>query len=153
MADVFSKNKRSKIMAAVRSSGNKKTEKFIERLFRRNGIVGWRRQLSLPGKPDFAFRQGRLALFVDGCFWHGCSKHCRIPVSNHNYWLQKIARNCARDKDVARQLRGGGWRVLRFWEHDLSNESRLLTRLARVLAKYDPSPGRQPRKSNANAGK
>jgi len=153
MADVFSKNKRSQIMAAVRSTRNKKTEVFVERLFRKNGITGWRRHLSLPGKPDFSFRRDRLALFVDGCFWHGCSKHCRMPASNRNYWLQKIARNCARDKDVAHQLRRSGWRVLRFWEHDLSDESRLLTRLARVLQKCDPSPGRQPRKSNVNADK
>jgi hypothetical protein len=71
MADVFSKRKRSQIMAAVRSKGNKTTELKLISIFRVNGIVGWRRNKKITGSPDFVFRKKRIALFVDGCFWHG----------------------------------------------------------------------------------
>ena len=71
MADVFTKKKRSAVMAAIRSHGNKDTELKLISIFRGHGIKGWRRHQPLPGKPDFVFRRERLAVFVDGCFWHG----------------------------------------------------------------------------------
>jgi DNA mismatch endonuclease Vsr len=81
MADVFNKTKRSRVMAAIKSTGNKDTELKLIAIFRANGIAGWRRNQKLPGKPDFVFRRERLAVFVDGCFWHGCRWHCRMPKS------------------------------------------------------------------------
>ena len=85
MADVFDKTKRSAVMAAIRSHGNKDTElKFIE-ILKGRGITGWRRKQRLPGKPDFVFAGRRLAVFVDGCFWHGCPQHGRQPGSNSQY--------------------------------------------------------------------
>ena len=81
----------------------------------------------MPGKPDFVFRRERLALFVDGCFWHGCPKHGRNPDSNRGYWLPKLERNKQRDRTVSRRLRRAGWRVLRLWAHDLNNPG-LVTR-------------------------
>jgi DNA mismatch endonuclease (patch repair protein) len=78
MADVFSKKKRSEIMAAVKSTNNKNTELKLISIFRTNKIIGWRRAQRLPGNPDFVFHRERLAVFVDGCFWHGCKRHCRI---------------------------------------------------------------------------
>jgi DNA mismatch endonuclease (patch repair protein) len=89
-------------------------------LFRQHGITGWRRNQKVFGKPDFIFRQARLALFVDGCFWHGCGRHCKIPVGNRAFWEKKFAANKARDRRVNRELRKLGWRVLRVWEHDLA---------------------------------
>ncbi len=77
MADVFSKSKRSKVMAAIRSKGNKDTELRLAFILRAYGIKGWRRHYPLPGKPDFVFPKQRLAVFVDGCFWHSCPKHGR----------------------------------------------------------------------------
>jgi len=120
MADVWTKKKRSEVMSLVRGRGNKQTELVLVSLLRRNKIHGWRRHISLPGKPDFTFREHRLTVFVDGCFWHCCPKHGRFPKSNRPFWLQKLSANVKRDKLVNRALRGLGWRVLRIWEHDLA---------------------------------
>jgi DNA mismatch endonuclease, patch repair protein len=70
-------------------------------------------------KPDFVFRQVRLALFVDGCFWHGCPKHATKPANNREFWKKKLAGNKTRDRVVNRALHEAGWRVLRIWEHAL----------------------------------
>jgi DNA mismatch endonuclease (patch repair protein) len=129
MADTFTIQKRSEIMAAVKSRGNKSTELQLISVFRANGMIGWRRGQKLPGKPDFVFPRERIALFVDGCFWHGCPIHCRKPNSNSRYWLEKIARNQGRDFMVRKRLRKMGWRVVRVWEH----EFRLTKKLAEKL--------------------
>jgi DNA mismatch endonuclease, patch repair protein len=85
-------------------------------------------------RPDFVFPKLRIAVFVDGCFWHGCPLHATQPKQNAEFWRTKIARNQARDLLVTRQLRARGWRVLRLWEHELTRkyERRLLARLRRV---------------------
>jgi DNA mismatch endonuclease, patch repair protein len=74
----------------------------------------------LPGTPDFAFPKQRLAVFVDGCFWHGCPKHATFPATRRKFWLSKFADNKARDGRVNLELRLLGWRVIRIWEHDLT---------------------------------
>src|SRR5437667_2752647 len=119
MADIFSKSARSRVMSAIRSGGNRETEGRLARLFRRNGIVGWRRHRNLPGRPDFVFPRGRVALFIDGCFWHCCPKHGQQPGSNRSYWLPKLRMNRLRDRRVDRELRTKGWKVVRVWEHEL----------------------------------
>jgi DNA mismatch endonuclease (patch repair protein) len=113
MSDVLTRAKRSQVMAAVRSKGNKTTELKLAALLRSHGINGWRRHQPLPGKPDFAFRRQRLAVFVDGCFWHGCRWHCRMPAGNKPYWSHKIGRNQTRDRQTTKELAQTGWRVLR----------------------------------------
>lgn len=133
MTNVFSKRKRSAVMATVRSTGNKVTELRLARIVRAHGIKGWRRHLPLPGKPDFVFQKEHVAVFVDGCFWHGCPKHLRTPKSNKAYWRRKIATNRMRDVRVSRVLRKDGWHVLRVWEHELKNEPRLVERLRASL--------------------
>lgn len=70
-------------------------------------------------RPDFVFPRLKLALFVDGCFWHACPWHCRRPAGNRAFWRAKLARNQTRDRLVTRTLRKAGWRVLRIWEHSL----------------------------------
>src|SRR5579872_2601058 len=115
MADVFSGAKRSEIMSRVRGRGNKATELALVSLFHENKIVGWRRHTPLYGSPDFTFRKSRLAVFVDGCFWHGCPKHATRPKNNEAFWTAKLARNKARDRLVVRTLKRRGWRVLRIW--------------------------------------
>lgn len=102
-------------------------------IFRKYGVIGWRRHLPLPGKPDFTFSRQRVVVFVDGCFWHGCGKHLRLPKNNHEYWQQKISRNINRDKITKRTLSRGGWKVLRVWEHELKNEPILMRKIMRVL--------------------
>ena len=135
MADIFTKAKRSEVMSRIRGHGNKDTELVLAKLFRRNKITGWRRNQKIFGKPDFIFRQMRLALFVDGCFWHGCPKHGTQPKGNRTFWKKKFTRNKARDVLVTRALRRTGWRVLRIWEHELAkkNEARLLRGIQRIL--------------------
>ena len=132
-------------MAKVRGHGNRSTEILLMKLFRQNKITGWRRNQPVFGKPDFIFPNSKLAVFVDGCFWHGCSKHGTQPAGNRSFWKKKFARNQTRDRLVNHTLRRAGWRVLRVWEHDLHratkrqatmdkpNEARLLQRIQRAL--------------------
>lgn len=104
------------------------------RLMREHGIVGWRRNRPLPGKPDFVFPKQRVVVFVDGCFWHKCPRCFRKPATNAEFWETKINRNVARDREVNRELKKRHWRVLRFWEHDLKSNSKAVSgRIARRL--------------------
>lgn len=127
---------RSLQMSLVRSKGNRSTELRMLIILRAAHITGWRRHLSLPGRPDFAFPNERLALFVDGCFWHGCPKCARRPPkSNAPFWAAKIRGNELRDRRVNRELCAQGWRVLRLWEHCLSDSARVGARTRLALAK------------------
>ena len=168
MPDVFSKKKRSEVMSRIRSRGNKETEVALARLLRANGIWGWRRHLevriknaegrmkrtrvvgkpkngahgvtrpSFRVRPDFVFARARLAVFVDGCFWHGCPRHGTRPKGNAAFWLKKISGNQARDARVNRALRRAHWRVLRIWEHDLAVRSeRCVLKIRAALAAAD----------------
>ena len=83
----------------------------------------------LPGVPDFAFDSNRLAIFIDGCFWHGCPRCYRRPSSSQTYWDSKVRRNIKRDTRVARLLRSQGWSVIRIWEHALSQPDKVLKRI------------------------
>lgn len=136
MQDVFTKAKRSEVMSRIRGKGNKDTEVALAKLFRAIGITGWRRHYPITGRPDFAFPKQKLAVFVDGCFWHGCPKHGVQPKGNNVFWSTKLAANKARDRKVNRELRTKGWRVLRIWEHDLtkSRQSSTVRRVLRALA-------------------
>ncbi len=136
MADVFTPAKRSAVMALIRSRGNRATELRLIALMREQGITGWRRGAPLPGKPDFIFRAEKVAVFVDGCFWHGCPRHATKPVMRAAWWAAKLARNAQRDRAVSRALRASGWTVLRIWECALvrSRARRTMARFARSLA-------------------
>jgi DNA mismatch endonuclease (patch repair protein) len=67
---------------------------------------------------DIVFTRAKLAVFFDGCFWHRCRRHGRLPIENRGWWVDKLQRTVARDADTSRQLRNAGWLVMRFWEHD-----------------------------------
>ena len=121
-------------MAAIRSRGNKATELKLASILRAARITGWRSHQPLPGHPDFIFPRQRLAVFVDGCFWHGCRWHCRMPRSRLHYWGPKIAANSARDIATNRTLRSRGWQVLRIWEHSLRHPDQVCARLNAALA-------------------
>jgi DNA mismatch endonuclease (patch repair protein) len=136
MTDLYSPSKRSKIMSAIRSTGNRSTEVRAVLALRRHHVTGWRRHSkNVPGTPDFYFPRARLAVFVHGCFWHGC-RRCNIghvPKSRRDYWLPKIARNRARDERTRRALQRAGYRTMWVWEHDLRSDvwvARLRTRLS-----------------------
>ena len=159
MTDILTPAQRSALMAKVRGWGNASTELKLVAVFRALGITGWRRGVTLSpvavrpamktlrasptsGKsprpfrvrPDFVFPKLKLAVFVDGCFWHGCPIHATQPKQNAKFWREKIAANQARDRLVTRTLRAGGWRIFRLWEHELTrrHERRLLARLRRA---------------------
>lgn len=127
-------------MSRIRGSGNKGTELRLIQVFRTHGITGWRRGSKLPGKPDFVFSKLKTAVFVDGCFWHGCPKHGTQPKSNAAFWREKIAANKARDRRLNLTLRGRGWTVIRIWEHELRrrDEARLLRKLRAHLCPRRP---------------
>ena len=122
-------------MSRVRSRGNKDTEVALAKLFRRHKITGWRRHQKIFGKPDFVFPKIKIAVFVDGCFWHGCPNHGTKPKGNAAFWKKKFARNIVRDRLVNRTLRSANWQVLRIWEHELArkNEAQLLRRFRRIF--------------------
>ena len=155
MADVFTKSKRSQVMARIKGRGNKDTELALMKLLRRHHITGWRRHVEIRGRavlprgpefravqqrrpafrvrPDFVFPKLKLAVFVDGCFWHACPKHATQPKGNAAFWKKKLAANKARDRRVNQTLRKAGWRVVRVWEHELRRDNE--TRLARRMIK------------------
>lgn len=104
----------------------------------RAGISGWCVQpKGIVGNPDFIFPDAHIAVFVDGCFWHGCPKCGHIPKSNRKYWQTKILRNMERDKRLRSELQQEGWAVLRVWEHELKNPKDVLTNIKAVLLKRE----------------
>lgn len=106
-------------MAAIRSKGNKTTEIALIKGLRSCKITGWRRHYPIKGKPDFVFLKNRLAVYVDGCFWHGCSQCFQLPKTNKIFWRTKINANVKRDKKVKAFLKMRGWSVYRIPEHIL----------------------------------
>lgn len=113
--DHVSRAVRSRIMAAVRSRGNTTTEVPFGKLLWAAGLRGYRKHWPVAGRPDFAWPGKRVAVFVDGCFWHGC-KCKRLPRTNTRFWRDKIETNRRRDRRVARSLRRDGWVVIRVKE-------------------------------------
>jgi len=117
-------------MAKVRSKGNVSTEAAAEAILRRNKVRGWvKHPKNILGHPDFYFRRSKLALFVDGCFWHACPIcRRRIPKSRTAFWRKKIDENRRRDNRIRNKLRTDGFHVIRVWEHQVQN-SRWLSRV------------------------
>lgn len=108
MTDIWSKAKRSEVMAAVRGKGNSSTEMRVMALFREYGVTGWRRHQPLLGCPDFVFRKEKVVVFVDGCFWHGYPRCYKAPATRKEFWAKKLEENRRRDRRVSRQLRADG---------------------------------------------
>jgi len=133
VVDVFSQQQRSKIMAKIKSRENRSTELRLIQIFKEFKIRGWRRRMAVFGNPDFVFPKARLAVFVDGCFWHSCPVHGGIPASNRPFWQRKFERNRTRDRLVGRELRKAGWVVLRIWQHELKSQKVVACRVQRSL--------------------
>jgi DNA mismatch endonuclease (patch repair protein) len=135
MPDKFAPEVRSRMMASIRSKGNKETELRLRMILVRAGIKGWRVQAEdLPGRPDFAFDAERVAVFVDGCFWHGCPRCYRRPQSAQEYWDEKIAGNRRRDQRHRRKLNRMGWSVVRIWACSLANGTVVGRRVHKALS-------------------
>jgi DNA mismatch endonuclease (patch repair protein) len=144
MADTVSRQVRSKIMSRTRGTGNRRTEQLFASALRRAGIAGWRRHLviKLPVtrsskaiatdgtpfrpqvRPDFVFPKQRVAVFIDGCFWHGCPRCYQAPSSAKAFWSAKVLRNKERDRYQRSALKRLGWTVVRVWEHELLDRRR-----------------------------
>jgi DNA mismatch endonuclease, patch repair protein len=81
----------------------------------------YRTHSAIPGRPDIVFASARVAVFIDGCFWHGCPLHGVKPKTNRDFWREKIRKNRMRDRRVTHLLKADGWSVLRFWEHEVND--------------------------------
>jgi DNA mismatch endonuclease (patch repair protein) len=132
--DHVPKEVRSKIMASVKSRGNGTTELALGRILQDAGIRGYRKHWPVPGKPDFAWPGLKLAVFVDGCFWHGCTRCKYPPKTNKAFWLQKFTANIKRDRRVSQRLRRTGWSVIRIRECAIQ-KAPTLRRIATALEK------------------
>lgn len=101
-------------MSRIKSKQTK-PEKTLKKILEK---IGFEYQPKIKGRPDFADRKKRIAIFIDGCFWHKCPKHYKEPKSNKKYWLPKIAKNVERDKKINKEYKKKGWKVVRIWEHE-----------------------------------
>lgn len=137
MADVFSPEKRSSIMRQVKSKRNESTEVKLITYFRQHKITGWRRNYKIKGSPDFVFLKHKIAIFADGCFWHGHDCRNTQPKQNAAYWQKKRERNQLRDETVNAYLRSLGWKVIRIWECDIK-KGRLQEALSPLLPGAGP---------------
>lgn len=131
----FSPENRSRLMASIRSRGNRSTEQRLASGLRSTRIIGWRRHMRLPGTPDFTFPQEQLCIFVHGCFWHGCPNCYRLPKTRAGFWRKKVAGNRRRDDARSRELRAAGYKVITLWECQLVGQrlERACNRILRFL--------------------
>ena len=102
-------------MSRIRSR-NTKPERILKKLLQK---IGFQYQPKLKGRPDFADRKNKTAIFIDGCFWHKCPKHFKEPKTNRAYWIPKIEKNALRDSKINQEYKKRGWKVIRIWEHEL----------------------------------
>lgn len=109
-------------MARIKGRGNVETEICLLKILKKYRIKGWRRNQKVYGKPDFVFWRERVALFIDGCFWHCCPIHATMPRNNSNFWEKKLKRNHERDEQVNHELQIRKWHVIRIWEHELKDQ-------------------------------
>jgi DNA mismatch endonuclease (patch repair protein) len=121
MADILTKEQRSYNMSMIKG-GNTKPEIRLKSFLASKGLKGYKTGSKLPGKPDIVFPGYRLAVFVDGCFWHKCQRHFVIPQTNRKFWLDKINGNVKRDRLMNQKLRKAGYSVLRFYEHSIKRD-------------------------------
>lgn len=132
----------SRRMSSIRGKHNRTTELALKMAFVRAGMKGWVLHRKIPGSPDFYFPKQLLAVFVDGCFWHGCRKCGHVPRQNRPFWAAKLKRNRQRDALTNRRLNLQGIKVLRLWEHELKDAARCIAKVGLLLAQT-------PRSKNA----
>ena len=132
----------SRRMRAIKEKGAKSTERRLRAILVRAGIRGWKMHAQgLPGKPDFLFPSGRVVVFCDGCYWHGCPQCGHIPNVNRPYWSAKIEGNRRRDRENNRRLEEAGLRVVRVWEHELlpGKSSAVVARIREMISDRAPT--------------
>lgn len=121
-------------MAAIRSKNNKSTELPLKMALVRLGVKGWHlNDATIKGKPDIYFSVRKLAVFIDGCFWHGCKMCGHIPKTRESFWSAKIARNIQRDRSINAFLKKSDIKVLRFWEHEVRDQKSLRSTTIKII--------------------
>lgn len=137
MADIFSKEKRSEVMSKIRGKNTKIEIFFCKALSKEVYPLGYRYRRhykKIPGSPDVVFVSQRIAVFVDGDFWHGKNFKTRKAKLPKKYWQQKIEDNITRDRRVNRKLRRESWKVIRFWESDIRKDpAKVVRKVMEVL--------------------
>jgi DNA mismatch endonuclease, patch repair protein len=118
LADVLTPEQRKKNMSHIRGKNTRPEIKLRKLLWSQN-IRGYRIHYNLPGKPDIVFIKKKIAIFIDGCFWHKCPLDFQEPETRKEFWMKKINSNVERDERTTKSLQEDGWKVLRFWEHDV----------------------------------
>lgn len=121
MADVHTKKQRSYNMSRIRGSDTKSEIRLRKSLWN-EGFRYTKNNKDIPGKPDLAFRGKKIAVFIDGCFWHKCPEHYNKPANNAEFWEKKIQSNTERDTKVNQLLASQEWKIIRIWEHDIRND-------------------------------
>lgn len=121
MTDVLTPDQRKYNMSRIRGKDTGPEVK-IRKMLTAAGIRGYRIHYNLPGKPDIVFVRKKVAVFIDGCFWHKCPACFQEPETRKEFWMKKISSNVSRDERNTRQLKEDGWTVLRFWEHEVRKE-------------------------------
>jgi DNA mismatch endonuclease (patch repair protein) len=121
MTDVHTQEQRKYNMSRIRGK-NTSPEIKLRKLLFSNGVRGYRIHHNLPGKPDIVFVKKKIAIFVDGCFWHKCPADFQEPETRKDFWMKKINSNVERDRNVDDQLQKEGWGVIRIWEHEMRKE-------------------------------
>ena len=137
MADIFSKSKRSQIMASI-CGKETKPEIIVRGILFKQGFRFRKNVKTLPGKPDIVLSKYKTVVFIHGCFWHGhanCSKGTTLPTSNTEFWKAKIQNNITRDILVKKELRKNGWQVLTVWECELNNRIKLSRTIEKLIRK------------------
>ena len=120
MTDIFTKDQRSKIMSKIKTRDTGIEKALRTALWLRGHR--FRIQYKIEGKPDIVFVKQKIAIFCDGCYWHGCPVCQKIPASNKDFWLKKFDDNKKRADIVNCKLKDEGWGVLRFWGHEIKND-------------------------------
>lgn len=128
---------RSEIMSRIKSSGNKSTEMRFRAALARAGVTGYTVQPKIEGRPDLAFLDEKVAVFLDGCFWHGCEDHYKPSRTNWRMWREKIRRNKERGQESLLKFVSQGWKVFRVWEHDIADAETLKGIILRVARAAD----------------
>lgn len=120
-------------------------EVAVRRLLHASGLR-YRVNVPVPGMPrrtiDIVFGKAKIAIFLDGCFWHGCPQHATQPKANAEWWRAKLDKNMARDLETTEHLTTAGWTVLRFWEHE--SAANVAQRISESVASKRPTPPRPP---------
>jgi len=126
--------KRSRTMSAIRGKHNRSTELRLRMALIRVGIKGWKLHAQeLPGNPDFYFKRRKVAVFVDGCYWHGCPKCGHIPHTRSRFWAAKIKRNQQRDIIKRMELKKRGIAPMRIWEHELKDKAGMDKAIKKII--------------------